>query len=727
MALVQTESNRNRPGKRIYETRKLPDKWQGMKLKEKLQAMAMHVRNADRQARIRRNTVHYLMALYYQGYQNIEVIPGSATFNVYERPDFYVENQFRRHVDSVVNMLSKTEGELVIRPASAQPQDLAKARAAGPVLDMQKAAIGYPRMVDLKNLYKCLFGTAFTFTDYVRDAKYGKIVTQKFGYEEVPDEMGGEPFITKIPTGTSTVNRGSEVGAVCSPLEVHCQADVKSFQDLPYIQWISRQDVEVLNYIYKDLGADGGQSSLDEDMAKQYLEVLANLPGNILGDTMAYDRTTQRQKIEYTRTWLQPCMFAGDRELEREFADGVHVATVGGEIVDFYPEDLQDRWTAEVLIPLPHSLLGDGLYDCMLTQDQINETNSLYIQHVRYSTVGINVYDKNIISKEDIVNDPKFNWIAGNPSIDKNIGQAVQQIRPAPLGPEVSQWIESRKAAMQDMSSAYDPAVGKGIGANTPYSQSVFLTEQAQGRWLGSNNYNLPERIRFHKNLLKIAQTEWLETRTAAARANTGAWSFQQFSQADLCGEIDLSFSNTDMQPKSRAEQIQALQMLTELVPLMPMLSQKQKLRVTEILGLPPDTDPVNVQIARAYRQIERITNGEVVSPLPFVDDPNIQIPVIGEFLAGEDGEELAMNDPKAFADVYTYQTALMLMLQGMQGFAMPPGMGQSTPAGAPQQGQPGEKPKGTPGGQPGQKGGGPQAQTPAGPAPPISPPSQPQ
>jgi hypothetical protein len=419
-------------------------------------------------------------------------------------------------------------------------------------------------------------------------------------------------------------------------------------------------------------------------------------------------------------------MFAGDSELEKEFPDGVHIAMVGGELVDYYPENMFDRWTHEVLIPVPHSLMGDGLYDCMLTQDQINEANSLFLSHVQHSTTGHNIFDSTMIDSKTIKNDPKATWIKASPTIDKNITQAVFQVRPSPLSPDVANWIVTRKDAMEDMSSAYGPSVGKGIGANTPYSQSVFLTERAQSRWAGSNNYNRPELIRFHQNLLNIAQNEWMETRTQAAIANTGAWSFKQFTQADLSGEIDLSFSNTDLQPKSRAEQIQALQMLAEITPLMPMLSQKQKLRAMEILGMPPDTDPVNVQISRAYRQIDRIVTGEIVQPLPFVDDPNMQVPVIGEFLAGEDGEELANTNPQAFAAVYAYQGVCMMMLQGMQGFAMPPGMGQPQTAapGAPNPAQPGgpEKPKGQPGGQPGQAPGGPQAQTPAGNAPPVAP-----
>src|SRR6266704_923420 len=257
---------------------------------------------------------------------------------------------------------------------------------------------------------------------------------------------------------------------------------------------------------------------------------------------------------------------------------------------------------------------------------------------------------------------------------------------------------------MQDMSSAYDPSQSKGLGANTPYSQSVFLSEKAASRWKGSADYNEPELIRFHKNLLGIAANNWDDERKRAVADNTGSWTFEQFSKLDLRGDVDLAMTNTDMAPKSRAEQVQGLQMLTELSPLLPTLSEKQKLRVEEVLGLPPDSNPTNTQISRAYRHIDRIKNGEVVTPLPFVDDPNTQVAVFSEFLASEDGEDLAMSDPQTFSEVYGFMMHLVAMSQGQ------PMTPATTPKGqkGPQQGGPqqGEQP-GTPGGQPGQQGGG--------------------
>src|SRR6188768_919539 len=126
MAASAIQNKRGVSGPKIYENKGQTDQFTGMKLKEKLQSITGYVRTCDREQRIRRNTVFYLMSLYYQGYQNVELNAGSSSFEIYEREDFYVENQFRHHVDAVVNSISKNEGDLVIRPASSNPQDITK-------------------------------------------------------------------------------------------------------------------------------------------------------------------------------------------------------------------------------------------------------------------------------------------------------------------------------------------------------------------------------------------------------------------------------------------------------------------------------------------------------------------------------------------------------------------------------------------------------------------------
>ncbi len=693
MLATAVENKRGVPGPKIYENKKLPEKFAGLSETEKLQAISLHIREQAKQIGLRRNPVHYMMALYYQGYQNIEMNDGAL--DVFERPDYYVENQFRHQADATVNALCKNEGDIVTRPRSASPKDISKARVAGPVLDMQKAEINYKSLKVLKNLYKVLFGTSFQFVDYIRDKKYGVTVTPKYSYEEVPDEEGGEPFMAKVEDGMTEVNKGKEIGLPCSPLEVSVLPDVKTFDDLPWLQWKSRQPSSLLNYMYPGLGAEGGGAGND-DMGQHYLDLLANLPGNVLGDSSTANGDTRERKCEYLRTWITPCMFLGDKKLLAKYPDGVHVAMVDGAIVDYYAESLFKHWTYEVLIVNPHSLLGDGLYDALLLQDIINEANSLILQHTRYSSTGKNIFDEEMLDPAEVKNDPANGWLKARTTIDKKITESVLQIRPTPLSGDVPAWLSAKLSSMQDMTSAYDPSIGKGIGANTPYSQSVFLTERAQSRWQGSLEFNEPQLIRFHHQLLELTK-EWTEPRTAAVIANTGAYSFNEFVSSDLEGEVDIMLSGKDMQPKGRAEQVQALTMLQQMTSLLPTLSPKQKLEVEEILGLSPDSNPMSTQISRAYRNIDRIMKGEDIAPLPMVDEPNAQVPVFADFLASEDGDELALTDPEARAKIYVYMSALMNLMQMQQGFIQP---GQQQ--GAPPPGGGGKPPQegGIPGGQ---------------------------
>jgi hypothetical protein len=376
-------------------------------------------------------------------------------------------------------------------------------------------------------------------------------------------------------------------------------------------------------------------------------------------------------------------------------------------VVDYYSENLVDRWTIQKLIRLPHSLLGDGLFDAVQQQDQLNEVNSLLIKNIRFATVGHKVYDANVIDPKDVVNDPENGWIPARPSVGVALNQSIQDLRPTALSQDVAAWRASLKESMQDMTSAYDPAVGKALGANTPYSQSVFLSEKAQARWKESVRYNRPELTRFWKQLLKLARDNWIDERTRALIDNTGEWSFQKFIGADLDGSVDIVLAKEDFKPQSRAEQVQSLTHLTEIMPLLPALPPRQKIMVEEMFGLRADANPMSTQIMRAFRMIDRMLKGEIVTPLPMVDDAAIQIPVFQDFLASEKGDDLILTNPEARANIFTYMVSLATM--GMSTMASPAGQFMQQPGqpAAPSGSPPSSESK-PPGGQPGQPGGGP-------------------
>lgn len=107
-----------KPGRKIYKTERKPNSFASMDLKEKLQTIVLDKRLIDRERRQRLNLNWYTVALFYRGYQQVAMNGSGSGLDVFEDEDYYIENQFRRHVDTVKQVLNKMEGDLVIRPAS---------------------------------------------------------------------------------------------------------------------------------------------------------------------------------------------------------------------------------------------------------------------------------------------------------------------------------------------------------------------------------------------------------------------------------------------------------------------------------------------------------------------------------------------------------------------------------------------------------------------------------
>ena len=684
-------SGGKRDSKAQYEKEPKPaTSFDSLPLKEKLQTIVLQKRLEDKYGRIRRHQTWYLSALYYQGFQSVELNSSTNAFDIYERDNYYIENQYRKDAITIVTNLNRSEGEVTTRPSSDSPGDIAASRVGEAVIPVMHENINYKQTRTLKNLYKVLFGNAFIYVDYVTDRRLGTISTPRFRYEQMelpgmslcpecgmtsedqvlcpecgtPNEMMSPMSVeTKVEDGFEEHSKGTEIAVVCSPLEIYCRPKVKGgLRNQPYLLWVTREDTELLEYSYPGLsvGATMGES----DLAEQYLETLGNLPGNTFGDTVAYGKASEGfTQGELLRAWLRPQTFRGDKELEKQFPEGCHVVVVNGKVVEYRAESMDDHWTHEVFLPNPHTFYGDGLYDALSVQDQINETNSLLIQHIRYTTVGHKIFDANMIDIAKIENDPASEWIPANTSFDKDVTRAVHQLSPGALSQDVGAWLTNLKQSFQDMTGAFDPSAGKDIGANTPYSAYVFLAEKASGRLLPTNDFNNGAVVEFHRQLLKVAQENWIDDRYRKLIDNSGSWSFQKFRGADLGqGSFDVIITNTDMKPKTRAEQLQGLEFYTQMQPVMQTLSAKQKLRIEEVVGLPPETNPMSGQIFRAYRHIERIKRGETITPMMFIDEPAIQAQAIQEFLASEAGEQLAEENQEAFAGVYVYLTTLTQM-----------------------------------------------------------------
>jgi hypothetical protein len=707
-----------------------------MSIEDKIKAIFKKRRWENYVEEVRRARVYLLMDLFMRGYQNVGAWNDMQGWPVYdEDPMSYVENRFRRNVLINAGGLIRMEPPPVLRPASGAFNDIEAAGVAQDVWEKAKDEIAYDSLLTEKSIQKCLFGTTFIYSGY----QFGgtdKIMVPKMKYEdiEIPGmaacpqcgmTSGAEtpvcpecgmnmqnfppiPSKSQVVDGYDEREKGELFSTAFSPLEIKIRARVKGGpKRWPYLFRTFREDADYLNYIYPDLNiqpnAQGtGPSAPSADASMRYQEMLANLPGNPYGNqTPFWSSTSEFADVDVIMGWIKPQLYEGDEELLKAAPDGLMGVMCGDQMAEWRPEKLEDVWTYEVYYPNVHSAYGDGMFDDIPIQRGINQVGQLTMRHFEYDTIPLRLYDDTLILTDpnNIGNDPKKKWIPVNTTLERGLETAVRDLSAQALSFDVNILRQDLRQVDQTISGATDPRAGQIAGANTPYSAQILAVEQGQTLFLPSSKFNKPA-IRDHVRIvLNLAKKNWTDPRTLAeADQNTGRTSWKTFVGADLSrGNWNVYVMDTDFKPKTRGEVMQAMaegrNMGIDFLG-----SPKLRMKAFENLGIPADGDMVSTQAKRASRIIEKFrtnqfTNpatGQLIQPDAIIDDGIIQFAVFQEFLASDEGDDFAQDNPQAFELLKQYAwTGLQIAAMRNAAFG-PAGLPPAGPQMMPDKPQPG-------------------------------------
>lgn len=674
----------------------------GLTLEEKIKEILIRKRFEPYLESMRRAKTYLLMDLFYRGYQNIGPWDaGMAAWPSYDAdPLEYQENRFRRNVLVNCGTMIKMEPAPILRPASGNVNDIEAASTAQDAWEKGKDEIGYDNLIAQKSLQKILFGHTFIYSGYEQHRRFGILMVPTYKTEvgEIPGSsicpqcgMTSEmetldcpqcgapmqqyppiPMENSVVSGYTEQARGQLFSTAFSPLEILVRSSTKGgLKNAPYLLRIWREDIERIEYAFQNLDLDrmsratSSSSDPSSDIMLRYQQILGTLPGNPYGATAGPYWTTAQQfgTVDMIAGWLEPETFRGDPELLKEAPDGLMAVMAGSELADWRPEKKSDVWTDEVYYPNTHNFYGDGMFDDLPIQRAINQVGQLKIRHLEYDTIPLRLYDDAMLTTKPVSNDPAQKWLSVQTGLDKGLDKAVRDLPAQQLSWDVIALGDELRKTDQDISGATDPMAGQIAGANTPYSAQVLAVEQGQTRMMPSSRYN-KEAVKDHvRQVLQLAQKNWTDPRTLAEiDKNTGRLSWKQFQGADLSrGNWTVYIMDTDFKPRTRGEQMQALEQARNFgVDIL--ATPKLRLQFFERIGITPDGDMVSTQARRASRIIERIRNGEMVTPEPMVDDGVIQGPVLREFLASPQGDDLKMDDPQAWGGIMMYMQTVIQM-----------------------------------------------------------------
>lgn len=259
--------------------------------------------------------------------------------------------------------------------------------------------------------------------------------------------------------------------SVVGPLEA------KSIDDYDYLVCETEESVTELARVYgleaiRKIGTEF-DSTTEGETPSQVQASAARLAVN--SDVPGYDRSDSRRQgfFRHVRTWILPQRYMHFSRMSREWLEencpnGVRLVQVQGELVDIFPERLQDCWDV-CKTGTDDRVLGDPICnDLVPIQDVINNFFNLAIETVVRS-IPQTVVSPMLLSRAAVENaDPNVNEIIfANPGFAGNVREMMSTIPAASFSEHLIPLANLFRQMSREIDGVMEAAFGGGEPAPT--------------------------------------------------------------------------------------------------------------------------------------------------------------------------------------------------------------------------------------------------------------------
>src|SRR4029077_12807370 len=406
-------------------------------------------------------------------------------------------------------------------------------------------------------------------------------------------------------------------------------------------------------------------------------------------------------KAHLVECWLRPGQYFFDKELAKQFPDGMYIAKTGDVLLEARNDTIEDHWTHYVYIPVPGRIWGDGDDDLIPGTLKLDETDRLIMRNQGYNSAPLLAIDSQRVDKNEIINDPST-IIEVKPA-GKPVEDAIHQIESQPLSHESWMWRNAHLSDMQFHSRISPAAVGQHeTGVNTFGGQESAAAKSDSAMLPQLTLWKCSDEI-WARQVLKLASENWIDERINSVMGINGRWEFEKLRGSAI--DMDKVKIVTRVLPIDPSQQDAMSQAVAAgmLDPNDPRVKRKSM----ELFHLPVELDSAYMDQKAQWEEIELMKqNMQQIQPTLIMDNDAVHIDICRIYW---NSDEAKQNPPLRLLIQQHAQLHIINMLKQQQMSAVVQGGGQQAAAATGAQpepeGPPGKKPNGQ-GSQGGEHGG---------------------
>lgn len=661
--------------------------------------------------------------LFFTGYHDAILADVGMSFDavgINQAEYSFASNYYRSYIRYGAAMYVQTAPEFIAQPTSSDAESQGVAEAARATLAIEKENIGYDAIRAMEATNLRIYGNSFRYSYYSVDPRFGFVTAPVYedvevevdggswtcpvcgttgeGHQDVCPNCGPDaplpiqnqpPQKAQVPqlSGKVVYPRGQEICEVVWPFEVYVRSSVKTLAQAPYLLRVRMVDSISLKSTFPksefgDAATVGDTVNASEDIGLVYQQAIPELPSDPTQYPGWYERAVTLTRTPLIEGWIRPNQYSFDKDLIKEFPDGLYAAKAQDTLLTTRNESMDDHWTHFKHIHVEGRFWGDGDDDLIPIQMLLDEVNRLLLRHIDYNTLPLLLGDMQRVDKNNIINDAGFMIEAKNLG-QRNIDQVLKWLPGGQVSPDVWNWKNNQMQDMQFHSGVSPASIGMHEpGVNTFGGQQTAISQNQQ--MLGPLQLMYKEANELWAvQMLKIAAKNWLDDRVQATMGVNGQWEFKKMRGELL--DLDRIRIQARIIPLDTNQQ-QAFNQAIAVGAFNPQLPPVVRRKALELYQLPVELDDFSEDAKVQQKEIETgKTTGQFPQPVPFVQNDQAHMQTLRHWM---NSDEFDPQPPQVKVGAFNHFIQHMQNQQTMMAAAGAMQGAQAEAGGQPQQQQ---------------------------------------